>query len=46
MWGGNTYSVGFLRADLIPEEGNRPSFRNVVLIVPRIPDDGKSPKTQ
>jgi hypothetical protein len=27
-----------------PEDGNRSSFRNVVFS--RIPDDGKSPKTQ
>jgi hypothetical protein len=28
-----------------PEDGNGSSFRNVVLLLPRIPDDGKSPKT-
>jgi hypothetical protein len=28
-----------------PENGNRSSFRNVVFLFPRIPYDGKSPKT-
>jgi hypothetical protein len=27
-----------------PEDGNRCSFRNVVFLLPRILDDGKSPK--
>jgi hypothetical protein len=29
-----------------PEDGNRFTFRNVVFLVSRIPDDGQSPKTQ
>jgi hypothetical protein len=46
--GEDTYSVGPLIKSKAqspsPEDGNRSSFRNVVFS--RIPDDGKSPKTQ
>jgi hypothetical protein len=46
--GEDTYSVGPLRKSqslsLSTEDGNRSSFRTVVFS--RIPDNGKSPKTQ
>jgi hypothetical protein len=48
--GEDTNAVGPLRVGVfslpLPEDGNRFSFRNVVFLLPRTPDDGKSPKPQ
>jgi hypothetical protein len=35
-----------VKGEKTPKDENRSSFRNVVFLLSRTPDDGKSPKTQ